>query len=326
MTDIESITDSSEVPKKVFSIKVCFLTLFHIIYLILYNFVIIYGCTIWLGIAEEEAKEIPLRNLQVFTPLFITNWNYLFQTLFLFLAFAHDVLEWASKQDSPIASKIRFWRDILFKGLVVPYTCFVFTMFWTLYSIDRELVFPAVYDTVIPWWFNQCVHSNILLLLVVEALLQPRRGPTHHVLELSLNAAIGILYAIVYYSIYFFAGRWLYNVFGIMTWWQVCLFQLLIWFSSYVFYEMQFPINRMIHGPEAEQHKEADSITEQNPQNGEVDNKDKNEKSNGEVAKNGEITKNGLHTNVDLETPPFSSKSWSLKYRSLRNQFEKTKL
>lgn len=33
-----------------------------------------------------------------------------------------------------------------------------------------------------------------------------------------------------------------------MTWWQVCLFQMGIWTSSFIFYFIHFPINRFIQG------------------------------------------------------------------------------
>ncbi|KAH9640899.1 hypothetical protein HF086_006561 [Spodoptera exigua] len=40
-----------------------------------------------------------------------------------------------------------------------------------------------------------------------------------------------------------------------MTWWQVCLYQLLIWGSTFVFYYIQFPINRIFHREESDTQK-----------------------------------------------------------------------
>ncbi|KAJ2938390.1 hypothetical protein O0L34_g13314 [Tuta absoluta] len=336
ITENEKLFDRSDA-------KLYWRTVLHVLALYHYAVVGLFAKDLELGLKESQNEELYM--LYRFRVAYLTGWNVLFQTTFLFLALAHDALEWSSKQDSTVGQKIRYWRDVIFSALVVPYTCFVFTMFWSLYTIDRELVFPKVYDAVVPWWFNHCVHTNILAMVVVETVLQPRRQPVNRKLELMMDGAVGILYAIVYYSIYFFAGRWLYNVFGIMTWWQVCLFQLVIWFSSYVFYEMQWPINRLIHGkgPEAEQEKEVTStengfqngrtlngemrqtndvqeIGEEKPMNGDV-------KQNGGAKQDGGAPQNGVQAkNVDFKAPPFSTRSWSLKYRTIRNQFENSKL
>lgn len=74
---------------------------------------------------------------------------------------------------------------------------FISSMFWILYWIDRELVFPQVYDQIVPWWFNHCVHTNILIVIGLETLLQARRYPANLKIELWLNGLIGVGYAIV---------------------------------------------------------------------------------------------------------------------------------
>ncbi|XP_032525436.1 androgen-dependent TFPI-regulating protein-like isoform X3 [Danaus plexippus] len=189
-----------------------------------------------------------------------------FQTLFLGLSVFYDVSEWMDKTESTLARRVKYWRDVIFKGMVVPFTLFVTSMFWCVYAIDRELVFPQVYDAVVPWWFNHCVHTNITIVIAIETILQARRKPTDKKLELIFYWAIAFAYAIVYYTIYFVTKRWLYQVFGTMTWWQVCLYQLFIWGISYVFYVMQFPINRLIHGKDDTDAKE----TEHSPKDNEV--------------------------------------------------------
>ncbi|XP_053621663.1 androgen-dependent TFPI-regulating protein-like isoform X3 [Plodia interpunctella] len=260
-----------------------------------------------------------VRQLCVFGAAYGTNWNFSFQTLFLSLALAHDVLEWINKHESRLGNRIRYWRDVIFTALVVPFTCFVTGMFWSVYSIDRELVFPKVYDAIIPWWFNHCVHTNIAVVIAAETLLQPRRQPVNKKLEVTLSTVVSVLYAVVYYSIYFFAHRWLYGVFGIMTWWQVCLFQLFIWTSVFFFYWIQFPLNRMVHGPEPDKlhTKEANMET-----------KDERtvEKTNGIVQTESYEERNGTVKNPDLLSAPFATKSWSLKYRLIRDQFENSRL
>ncbi|CAH2083915.1 unnamed protein product [Euphydryas editha] len=229
-----------------------------------------------------------------------------FQIIFLGLSLVHDILEWLDMTEGKLATKIKYWRDVLFSGMVVPYTLFVTSMFWTVYAIDRELVFPKVYDTVVPWWFNQCVHTNITIVIVIETLLQARRKPTDRRLEITLFWVIAIVYAVVYYTIYFVTGRWLYQVFGVMNWWQVCLYQLLIWGSSYVFYLIQFPINRLIHGREENESSNSNDI----------------DKTNENIKTNEKIMPN----ETENETNSFSKNSWSLKFRNLKDRFENSRL
>ncbi|XP_072937689.1 androgen-dependent TFPI-regulating protein-like isoform X2 [Epargyreus clarus] len=320
-------------------------TIFHGVAFITWVSVLAWGLYIWANITEKHQENIVLRDLKMLTACFFTNWNYVFQTMFLCLSLSHDILEWIDKQNTSLGNRIRYWKNVIFNGMVVPFTLFVTTMFWVVYAIDRELVFPKIYDEVVPWWFNHCVHTNITIMIVIETLLQARRQPTDEKIEQILYWLIAFAYAVVYYSIYYFTRRWLYQVFGVMTWWQVCLYQLLIWGSSYAFYKLHFPVNRLIHGSEDEVpgDKEIEEVKEnQNGTNGvnKPGVNGTNGVSNGEfcngngVDKNGE-TKNGVEKNgtgdngkviTDLKIPPFSTKSWSLKYRSTRNQFENSHL
>ncbi|XP_052754308.1 androgen-dependent TFPI-regulating protein-like [Galleria mellonella] len=311
ITENEKLFDKSDA-------KLYWRTVFHILSIVHHFWIAIFAKNVDV-ISHSSLK---VRDLYTFRFGYFTGWNFGFQTVFLCLALIYDMLEWLEKHESRFANNVRYWRDVVFCGLVVPFTLFVSGMFWSVYAIDRELVFPKVYDTIIPTWFNHCVHTNISVVVVVETLLQPRRHATNRSLELILSNSVSVLYAAVYYCIFFFAGRWLYPLFGIMTWWQVCVFQCCIWFAIYIFYEIQFPINRLIHGAE--------------PRKPFVELEEMQNVSEVASQKNG-IQKNGVQSNVierqslqnsnpDLKTPPFSTKSWSLKYRSIREQFETSRL
>lgn len=139
-----------------------------------------------------------------------------------------------------------------------------------------------------------------------------------------------------------------------MNWWQVCLFQVGIWSSSFIFYYLHFPINRLIHG--AKQNN--DEIPEKNDDlqqsgnviytNGNAPSKntevtykheERKEKNGEAIDNNGDAKANGSQvngeqnnvfainpSNADTKIPPFSTRSWSLKYRNLRSQFENSSL
>ncbi|XP_045782303.1 androgen-dependent TFPI-regulating protein-like isoform X1 [Maniola jurtina] len=265
-----------------------------------------------MGLKIETHPNPDIRVLSTLGPGYLTGWNFTFQTVFLGLSLLHDVLEWCDKQKSSLGAKIKYWRDVIFCGMVLPFTLFVTGMFWTVYAIDRELVFPKIYDEVVPWWFNHCVHTNITVVLVVETLLQARRHPTNQRLELILYWIVAFAYAIVYYTIYFVTDRWLYQVFGVMNWWQVCLYQLFIWGISYFFYKMQFPLNRLIHGSDTEtdnnEEKHINDVFHDNDRQTDVLNPDENGK-----------------VNTDLETN-LPEKSWSMKFRNIKNNVENSRL
>ncbi|XP_063391686.1 androgen-dependent TFPI-regulating protein-like [Cydia fagiglandana] len=194
-----------------------------------------------------DIDHFEIRKLKKFRVAYLTGWNFSFQTVFLGLALLHDVLRWLDKHDSSLGKKIKYFRDVIFNGLVFPFTCFVTGMFWCVYLIDRELVFPQVYDQIVPWWLNHCVHTNIFIVITIETLLTRRRQPTDVKVERCLWVFVSVFYAVVYYSIYFFGGCWLYGVFGVMNWWQVCIYQAGIWGSTWVFYNLNFFVNKMIH-------------------------------------------------------------------------------
>ncbi|KAG6444317.1 hypothetical protein O3G_MSEX003365 [Manduca sexta] len=308
MEDIEC----GYVPKRT-TLQKCFLflrSLIHLFFCVQFYVVVVYAVYILLNNYDNENDV--LRTLCVHSYAFGTNWNVCFQTVFLTLSLTYDVLEWLDRHETELAKKLKYYRDVLFCGLVLPMTMFISTMFWTVFLIDRELVFPEVYDKIVPWWFNHCVHTNIAIVVLLETLIQSRRYPTNLKLEVIINGTVGVLYAIVYYSIYFFAHRWLYGVFGIMTWWQVCLYQILIWGSCFVFYFIQFPINRLFHREEDSMTKE--EVTEQKNGISEV------------KTVIPEVKLNGEEKPADPDSMPFSNKSWSLKYRSMRSQIENSSL
>ncbi|CAG9133658.1 unnamed protein product [Plutella xylostella] len=170
-------------------------TVFHFLCLSHHLTVQVLGLLFLLSIRNNEHDKV--RELFNFAPAFATNWNFLFQTTFLSLALLHDALEWVDKHDTKIGRLVRYWRDVVFSGLAIPITMFVTGMFWSVYLIDRELVFPTVYDDIVPWWFNHCVHTNIFIIICVETVLVPRRRPVDSKMEHVCVITAVVAYAVV---------------------------------------------------------------------------------------------------------------------------------
>ncbi|XP_022710378.1 androgen-dependent TFPI-regulating protein-like [Varroa jacobsoni] len=69
-------------------------------------------------------------------------------------------------------------RDFLFCSICLPSCIFVSTVFWGLYAIDRELIFPKRVEKYYPNWVNHCSHSLIVVTALVESLLSPHYQPS----------------------------------------------------------------------------------------------------------------------------------------------------
>ena len=54
---------------------------------------------------------------------------------------------------------VRF-EDFLFASLAFPIGMFVGCAFWGLYAADRELVYPAALDKIVPVWVNHALHTT----------------------------------------------------------------------------------------------------------------------------------------------------------------------
>lgn len=67
-----------------------------------------------------------------------------------------------------INTRLTALKDFLFCILLLPNTLFIFSLFWIVFYLDRELAYPEVLDKYIPTWWNHVVHTLICLPLIVE--------------------------------------------------------------------------------------------------------------------------------------------------------------
>lgn len=90
--------------------------------------------------------------------------------VFVGVAIVHELGK-LSNASTGILKKMEWLRAFLFPTIVFPCGFAVLTIFWICWNIDRELVFPAVIDTVLPPWVNYSLHGFILLPSTFEFLL-----------------------------------------------------------------------------------------------------------------------------------------------------------
>uniref|UniRef100_A0A672U6R7 Androgen dependent TFPI regulating protein n=1 Tax=Strigops habroptila TaxID=2489341 RepID=A0A672U6R7_STRHB len=179
------------------------------------------------------------------------SWHILFfsalvlQAVFYGVSFLADVLRLIKKLRC--AKCVISSRDLLFSVLAFPVSTFVSISFWTLYSYNRELVYPKSLDGVIPLWLNHAMHTAILPFAVLEILALPHCYPAKKK-GLIFLGLVSFLYISWVLRIYSVTGEWVYPLFALFNPAGLAAFfavSLAIIISFYSFGEF---LNRMIWG------------------------------------------------------------------------------
>ncbi|XP_016336759.1 androgen dependent TFPI regulating protein 1 isoform X2 [Sinocyclocheilus anshuiensis] len=109
------------------------------------------------------------------------------------------------------------WKYLTFINL------FVFISFWTLYTYDRELVYPKLLDEIIPIWLNHAMHTVIMPLLLLQMFLQNHRYPsrTKGIFSLALFAALYLSWVL---WVHHASGIWVYPIMARLSPVGLCVF------------------------------------------------------------------------------------------------------
>ncbi|XP_034538167.1 androgen-dependent TFPI-regulating protein [Notolabrus celidotus] len=158
-------------------------------------------------LAAKDGEELPAGIFVYGGPWkYLTFLNLLLQMFFFGLAALSDLQE---KPESVLSR----CRDLLFSVFVFPVGSFVVLLFWSIFTYDRELVYPASIDTFFPPWMNHAMHTFVLPVLLAEILLQPHVYPQrkHAVTALGL---VGVAYLSWIVWVYVSVGIWVYPLLG----------------------------------------------------------------------------------------------------------------
>ncbi|KAM7409098.1 hypothetical protein PAMA_002687 [Pampus argenteus] len=141
------------------------------------------------SLAAKDGEELPPGIFVYGGPWkYLTFLNLLLQMSFFGLAAVTD-LQPGKNSESPLAR----CKDLLFSVFAFPVGMFVVALFWTIFSYDRELVYPATIDTFFPPWINHAMHTFVLPVILGEVLVQPHVYPqTKH--ALAMLGAVGVAY------------------------------------------------------------------------------------------------------------------------------------
>jgi hypothetical protein len=108
---------------------------------------------------------------------YLTHWNVWLQAIFFIIALANDVFGTESRTKQG-ASWIQKVRDFLFSSIVFPTGAFVTIAFWSIYLVDRKLIFPVELDKFFPPITNHMMHTTPLVSQILELLFVYHVQPT----------------------------------------------------------------------------------------------------------------------------------------------------
>ena len=117
---------------------------------------------------------------------------------------------------SNFSNKLTRLRDLIFASAAFPIGLFVGVTFWSLWAIDRELIFPAKVDPYIPALVNHLMHTSVIPLQLGELFLVRHKYPKRRT-GFTITALICIAYLVWINIIYYYGGFWVYPVFKVLS-------------------------------------------------------------------------------------------------------------
>lgn len=113
----------------------------------------------------------------------------------------------ADLSPGPFKTRLQRLSHLIFTTVALPMATLVTFIFWGLYAVDRKLIYPEVYDKVVPSYMNHFWHTTILVWVLCEVYL------VHHHFPSTAWAAASVF---VYGSAY---NMWLVYIYVMTGWW-----------------------------------------------------------------------------------------------------------
>ncbi|XP_038051417.1 androgen-induced gene 1 protein-like isoform X3 [Patiria miniata] len=146
--------------------------------------------------------------------LALTYWDMVFQLTYFFICCVSDLVA-SSGAHSPLTRKIAAFRDWFLAAVAFPIGTLVVTVFWGLWAIDRELIFPKILDEFFPAWLNHVMHTTVLPILLLDMFLVRHRYPSKLTGILGL-AVVALSYLSWILWLGFVADIWVYPFLKVM--------------------------------------------------------------------------------------------------------------
>lgn len=192
---------------------------------------------------------------------FLTVINMVLQTGYYFLSLFRSLKDTFSERvghgphtahpESPAYyrySKFHAFCDSFYGCVAFPVALAVTLLFWGLYAIDRELVYPKHLDEIIPNWLNHVMHTAPLFFMLVDTLLTCHRLPPRKT-GIKISIFLAILYDISILVWHEIDGVWVYPFFDVLDYIQRGIFFVFADFFLVFLYLLGDTLNRLVWGP-----------------------------------------------------------------------------
>ena len=112
---------------------------------------------------------------------------------------------------SNFVKQLRPARDLIFASAAFPIGMFVGIIFWSIWAVDRELIFPKILDNYFPAILNHCMHTTVIPLQLGQLYLVKHNFPSRSK-GFTITGILCLGYLIWINYIYYMAGFWVYPV------------------------------------------------------------------------------------------------------------------
>lgn len=147
---------------------------------------------------------------------YLTIWGLTCQLIYYCLAVVNDLVGSSTFVKREV-TRLQRLRDVFFTAIALPVALLVSIMFWGVYAVDRELVFPAILDAHYPAWLNHGVHTMPLLIGLLEVLLERHNYACN---RLSVGLLVGFLAAYLGWTLHLalVENLWVYGILRVLSW------------------------------------------------------------------------------------------------------------
>nr|XP_022910454.1 androgen-induced gene 1 protein-like [Onthophagus taurus] len=169
--------------------------------------------------AADVAKELFEENRNN-SLKYLTIWNVILQCIYCFASIVNCILS-LNHQDKfykKLSQRLSKMLKLVNISLISPIGLLVVSIFWMVYTIDRELVYPKKIDQVFPTIMNHAAHSFVIFLPIFEIFAQ--RNVSMPSFKLTVWGLSGFLFMFVctLFGTYYFSSVWLYGFVNVIPW------------------------------------------------------------------------------------------------------------
>lgn len=170
---------------------------------------------------------------------FLTIWNVWLQIVFYLVVGAFSLAK------SPAINSL---RDTIFTTVVLPMSAIVSVMFWGIYAVDRELIFPVALEKLgYTNTMNHMEHSTILGITIVNMLLVRHTYPAARKGN-SIICGVALAYVVWLYIVHHLTGRWAYPFLAVMSDTTRIAFLGVVCLFAVAVYNLGRVVSNKIHG------------------------------------------------------------------------------